>query len=373
MLRLSRRSLAAAALAAAALATTAATASAGAGVAVGAVYTLTNAASGNAVSVFARAADGTLTAAGSVPTDGLGTGAGLGSQGALVIGDDGRRLFAVDAGSNEISSFRVDGTGLTLADTAPSGGVLPISLTVHGHLLYVLNAGGGATPGNISGFTIGNDGTLTPLAGSTRPLSAGAVGPAQIQFSPDGGVLAVTEKATNLIDTFVVGRDGLAAGPTSQPSSGATPFGFDFDKRGQLIVSDAFGGAAGQSALSSYEVSSSGALSAITALAPDGQSAACWVVTTKNGRYAYTTNTGSSNVSSYSIGQEGSLTLLTGAAGSTGGAPTDADVSVDSHYLYTLDSASHGISAFVVGEDGSLTAIPAVAGLPAGAVGLAAR
>ena len=361
------------ALAAAALATTAATASAGAGGAAGAVYTLTNAGSGNAVSVFARAADGTLTAAGSVATGGLGTGAGLGSQGALVLGDDGRRLFAVDAGSNEISSFRVDGSGLTLADRAPSGGVLPISLTVQGRLLYVLNAGGGATPGNISGFTIGRDGTLTPLVGSTRPLSGAAVGPAQIQFSPNGGVIVVTEKGTNLIDTYLVGPDGLAAGPNPQASAGATPFGFDFDKRGHLIVSDAFGGAPGQSALSSYEVSSGGALSVLTPLAPDGQSAACWVVTTKNGRYAYTTNTGSSNVSSYSIEQDGRLTLLAGVAGSTGGAPTDADVSVDSRYLYTLDSASHGISAFAIGEDGSLTPVPGLAGLPAGAVGLAAR
>ena len=217
------------------------------------------------------------------------------------------------------------------------------------------------------------DGSLTSLVGSTRPLSGAAVGPAQIQFSPDGGVLVVTEKATNLIDTYVVGPDGLAAGPTPQASAGATPFGFDFDKRGHLIVSDAFGGAPGQSALSSYEVSSDGTLGAITPLAPDGQSAACWVVTTKNGRYAYTTNTGSNNVSSYSIGHDGSLTLLAGVAASTGRAPTDADLSVNSQYLYTLDSASHGISAFAIGQDGGLTPVPGVAGLPASAVGLAAR
>src|SRR5439155_25216085 len=109
-------------------------------------------------------------------------------------------------------------------------------------------AGAGASPGNIAGFMIASDGTLAPLPGSTRPLSAAAVGPAQIQFSPDGRLLVVTEKATNLIDSYVVGPDGLAAGPTPQPSAGATPFGFDFDKRGHLIVSDAFGGAPGLSA-----------------------------------------------------------------------------------------------------------------------------
>ena len=41
----------------------------------GAVYTLTNSAAGNAVAIFNRAADGTLTPAGSVSTGGLGTGA----------------------------------------------------------------------------------------------------------------------------------------------------------------------------------------------------------------------------------------------------------------------------------------------------------
>src|SRR5947209_15705137 len=108
----------------------------------GAVYTLMNLTSGNAVAVFARAADGTLSAAGSVATGGTGTGAGLGSQGALALSDDGRWLFAVNAGSNDVSVFDVGPVGLALASRTASGGTLPISLTVHGHVLYVLNAGG---------------------------------------------------------------------------------------------------------------------------------------------------------------------------------------------------------------------------------------
>ena len=112
----------------------------------GAVYTLTNQVAGNAVAIFSRARDGSLTPAGAAPTGGAGTGAGLGSQGALALDDGGRRLFAVNAGSNEISSFAVapDG-GLTLVDRVASGGVTPISLTVHRGLLYALNAGGAAT------------------------------------------------------------------------------------------------------------------------------------------------------------------------------------------------------------------------------------
>src|SRR5437660_7834359 len=134
----------------------------------GAVFALTNQVAGNSVAIYVRAADGTLTWAGSVATGGTGAGSGLGSQGALALSDDGRWLFAVNAGSNDISAFRVSPRGLTLTSRVASGGVRPISLTAHGDVLYVLNAGG---DGNISGFTVGGGGALTAIAGSTRPRS----------------------------------------------------------------------------------------------------------------------------------------------------------------------------------------------------------
>src|SRR3989441_7842489 len=133
-----------------------------------AVYTLTNQVAGNAVAVFDRAADGTLTAAGTSATGGTGTGGGLGSQGAVALSDDGRRLFAVNAGSNDVSVFDVGPAGLSLASRTASGGTLPISLTVHGNVLYVLNAGGN---GNISGFTISTTGGLNALPSPTPLLS----------------------------------------------------------------------------------------------------------------------------------------------------------------------------------------------------------
>lgn len=338
----------------------------------GVVFALTNSAAGNAVAIYSRAADGALTAAGSVSTGGLGTGGGLGSQGALALSDDGSRLYAVNAGSNSVSAFSVASGTLTLLGAVPSGGVLPVSVTAYGNLVYVVNAGvSGVSAGSISGFTAGPSGALTPLAGSTRPLSAANVGPAQIGFSPDGSTLVVTEKATNTVDTYAVGANGLAAGPVAHASSGATPFGFAFDKRGTLIVSEAFGGAA--SALSSY-----GLAGGFTTLSPSvaatGQKAACWVVTTKNGRYAYTTNTASGTVSAYAIGQDGSLALLRAVAGTTGGAPTDAALSVNSHFLYVLNAATHRIDVFRAEADGSLTSLPTagVAGLPTGATGVVA-
>jgi 6-phosphogluconolactonase (cycloisomerase 2 family) len=257
----------------------------------GAVYTLTNSPAGNAVQSFHRAGDGTLTPAGEFATGGVGTGAGLGNQGALVL-DDGW-LFAVNPGSNSVSAFRVHRHGLRLVDVEPSGGEQPVSLTVHDRLLYVLNAGGA---GNISGFRITRHGGLAALAGSARPLSGAGTGPAQVSFDPDGETLVVTEKNTNLIDTYEVGHRGYARGPLVHPSAGATPFGFGFDKRDHLIVSEAFGGAVDQSAVSSYELDD-GEIEPITPSAQTTQTAASWSVDTKDGRYTYTTKTGSGSIS----------------------------------------------------------------------------
>ena len=164
----------------------------------GAVYTLSNQTSGNAVLIFDRQADGSLTAAGSVATGGLGTGGGLGSQGAVVLAQDSHRLFAVNAGSDDVSVFDVNESGLTLVDRVASGGVRPVSVAAHENVLYALNAGGA---GNISGFRIARNGTLTPIAGSTQPLTSAVAGPAEIAFTPEGDQLVVTEKATNAIVT----------------------------------------------------------------------------------------------------------------------------------------------------------------------------
>ncbi len=337
----------------------------------GFVFTSTNDAGGNSVLVYQRAANGTLTAAGSAATGGLGTGAGLGSQGALALSrDDGRYLFVVNAGSNSISAFTVRRSGLSLLGTVPSGGVDPISLTVDDDLLYVLNAGDASSPANISGFRL-HEGRLSPISGSTQPLSADSVGPAQISFDTTGRLLVVTEKATNLIDTYRVGPGGRAHKPHSQTSAGQTPFGFAFDRDNRLIVSEAFGGAAGAGAMSSYRVTPGGQLHLITGSAGDNQAAPCWVVTTRNGRYAYTTNTGSGTISSYRIGNDGSLTLLASVAATTGGAPIDMALDRTSRYLYAISSGT--ISGFAVANDGSLAPIGGnPSGLPASSVGLVA-
>lgn len=342
--------------------------------ATGAVYTMTNDMTHNAAAVFSRDPDGTLTPLGHFFTGGRGTGGGLGSQGAVALSPGRWWLYVVNAGSNDISTFRVRDDGLHLVGRVPSGGERPISVTVHGRLLYVLNAGGA---GNITGFHVAPGGQLHPLPASTRPLSGGATQPAQVSFSPDGSALVVTEKATNRIDTYLLDRWGRAGAPMVHASAGQTPFGFAFDLQGRLFVSEAFGGMPDASALSSYRVSDAGHLQTISPSVRTTETAACWVVVTGDGRYAYATNTGSSSVSGYRISSSGMITLLDadGVTGQTaaGSRPIDAALSRGSRFLYVLSAGTNDISAFAIGRDGALSPLGHVGGLPAGASGLAAR
>ena len=168
-----------------------------------------------------------------------------------------------------------------------------------------------------------------------------------------------------------------SVGPFPSASNGATPFGFAFGKRGQLFVSEAFGGAIDGSAVSSYEVTSTGLLVTVSASVPTTETAACWAMVTNNGRFAYTTNTGSGSISGYGIDVDGSLTLLdaNGRTADTGAgsAPLDMALSRNSRYLYALNSGSGTIGLWSIQADGSLQGLGAVGGLPAGANGLAAR
>jgi 6-phosphogluconolactonase (cycloisomerase 2 family) len=335
----------------------------------GAVYTETNAAAGNAVVVFGRHSSGRLSPLATYPTGGTGTGAGLGSQGAVTLTPDGRYLLAVNAGSNSVTAFAVADDGrLRRLNTAPSGGVQPVSVTSARGLVYVVNAGGSPT---ISGFRLGAAG-LHPLRGSTRPVSVGGAGPAQIGFTPHGRRLVVTLKPTNRIDVFDVDAYGRAGAPVSTPSAGATPFGFSFDPSGHLLVSNAEGGAAGASSVTSYRVGRDGSLTVLSGPVGTGQSAACWLVVTPDGRFAYTTNTGSADVSSFAVAPGGTVRLSESEAASTDAGPIDAAFTPAGRTLFVLNGAGHSIAGFAVNRrTGRLTALTVTGDLPAGLVGLA--
>ncbi len=329
----------------------------------GHVYVQTNAAGGNAVVSFARAANGALTHEETVSTGGLGLGASLGSQAAIAITADGDHLLVVNGGSDDVSIFDITSGGLRLADVQRVGDV-PVSVDVHGRLVYVLNQGGDT----IQGLAITGSGRLTKVPHSVRALSGSDVDAAQVAVSPDGRLLAVTEKATQTIDTFVVRPNGRPSAVNAQHSEGATPFGFEFGPDGRLYVSEA-----PTSSASSYDVSADGTIEPITSVLSNGQGAACWLVVTADGDHAFTGNATTGNVSRYGIASNGALSLEAGVAGVTAPGAVDLDLTDGDGFLYELSSSSGVITGFSVNAStGALTPAGGVSGLAAGYAGLIA-
>jgi 6-phosphogluconolactonase (cycloisomerase 2 family) len=238
--------------------------------------------------------------------------------------------------------------------------------------VYVLNSGG---TGNIHGFNLHADGSLHAIVGSSRALSSAAAGAAQISFVADGDVVAITEKATNKIISYAINAQGIPGMMHSLTSFHPTPFGFAVGKNDINYVSEAAGGAPNASGVSSYHIGSNGVITLVDGPNLTGESAACWVVTTNNGKYVYSTNTNSNTISSFYTDHSGMLDVLQAVAASTGtgSTPIDAALSNNSKFMYVLNSGNVSIGVFAVAHDGSLSHLQNVTGLPVGANGLAAK
>jgi 6-phosphogluconolactonase len=349
---------------------------------VGHVYVNDNTVGMNTIAAFDRRPDGTLMPMHDSPfaTGGAGTGHSIGSQGALQVTSDGRYLLAVDAGSSQISVLRVGPDGkLSPVKGSPvsSNGIEPLSIAVHGRVVYVANAGNGTSGANYTGFILNPGGLLRPLSHSTVPLSNMAH-PGDVFFSPDGAHLVGTEVGTTdpstwRIDSFKVGSDGRLTPAPGSPfaAQGPGPFGSEFrpTNAAQLFVSNAHGGM-DTGTVSAFRVARNGTLTSIGASPfPDFQTAPCWIEITHNGRYLFTVNTASASISRYTIAADGSLTLIgsTPMKHPTGLSPFDARLDPGGSFLYVVDSGLDAVSAFRVsgGDLTELSSSPTPA--PAGA------
>lgn len=321
----------------------------------GSVYVASNNVNGNTVRAYHRAANGILSFIRAYATGGRGSGGTidpLQSQSSVLVSPDHNWLFVVNSGSGDISDFAINADGsLDLKDVVPSGGGFPVSLAAYGRLLYVLNAGGA---GNVTGFFIRQNGHLDSIPNSTQPLSSASAGGASIDFSPDGSVLAATERLNNQIDVFPIGSDGATGSPVLNPSNGKGVFSLAFSPQGALLTTETAGNPEGGSAVSSYGVQSNDALSVITGSMPTGYAAACWIVVTADGHYAYVANAGSSEISEIGVGDDGTLAILGAATSGSASTPLDLALSANDRYLYAVTAGNGQIAEFEVNADGSL-------------------
>jgi len=333
---------------------------------VGAVFVQNDDPAGNTIVAYARSAAGRLRESGRYATGGRGgVLAGsvvdhLASEGSLGF-DDGL-LVAVNAGSDTITTFAVDGDRLTRRQILPAGGEFPVSVAMHDGKVFVLDARGG---GAIQGFRrtgdrlvlvpawhrdLGLDPDQTPEFTST---------PGQVGFTPDGRRLLVTTKnGSNAVLVYGLGRRGLAQTPVTTRLPGAVPFGFAFDRRGVLALTEA-----GTNTVATFRVARDGRLAALDSAAT-GQAATCWAVVSRHRVYA--SNAGSATLSAYRVGHDGVLT--DNGRTPTGAGTVDAAASRDGRFLYAQTGAAGKVDAFRVGRDGSLRQVDSVT-VPNGAGG----
>jgi 6-phosphogluconolactonase (cycloisomerase 2 family) len=339
----------------------------------GVVFVQTNQPTGNQIVVYDRADDGTLSPADTYATGGNGGAAlpgtesdRLASQGSLAYDSKHKLLIALNAGNDTVSAFRVKGDRLELEDVLPSGGQFPASVGIHDDLAYILNSGG---TGTVQGFRIEGHG-LASIPGSARSLGLANTNPpnflsspGQVGFTPDGGQLIVTTKASiSSFEVFQVGHDGLlSAAAVVTPSATPVPFAFTFGPSGRLVA-----GEAGASSVTTYRIGQDGTL-ADPKSQSDGQVALCWIE--RVGRFYFVSNTGSNTLSAYRVGGDGQPVLVNAVAANTNPGPIDLASSGD--FLYAETGLASTVDEFRVEHDGTLTSIGTVTGLPAGIEGIA--
>jgi len=322
-----------------------------------AVFVMTNSAVKNQVIAFTRTKEGTLQESGRFDTDGRGSGGNtdpLESQGSLTLSQDHQLLFAVNAGSGEISVFRVQGATLALVDRVSSGGSEPNAIAQNGGLVYVLNTGGSS---DVVGFHLHGN-RLEKIPGAIGFLSTNTSGAASVAISPNGHFLAVTERLTNRVDVFLVQPDGTLSPIVVNASAGPGAFSVVFAPNGAALVSETGpAGVPNGSATTSYAVQADGALSAISASVPTLGAANCWNAITPDGRFVYVSNAGSSTISGFAIAGDGTLTPLAGTvvgSNPSGATNLDITVSADGRFLYTLNTGNGTIGIFAIQKDGTL-------------------
>jgi 6-phosphogluconolactonase (cycloisomerase 2 family) len=321
---------------------------------------------GNTVIAYHRSSSGRLEETGRYPTGGRGgVLAGsvvdhLASEGSL--GYDDGLLVAVNAGSDTITTFAVDGDRLVRRQVLPAGGSFPVSVALHGSRVFVLDARDG---GAVQGYLRIGD-RLLPVPSWHRDLGLDPAQtpeftstPGQVGFTPDGRRLVVTTKnGSNAVLVYDVGVAGLSRTPTTTRLAGAVPFGFAFDQRGVLALTEA-----GTNAVATFRIAGDGHLVALDSAAT-GQAATCWAVVA--GHRVYASNAGSGTLSSYRVGSQGSLTDA--GLTSTNAGTVDAAASRDGRFLYVQTGAAGTIDGFRVRHDGSLQPIGSLT-VPNGAGG----
>ncbi|PRC93205.1 lactonase family protein [Solimicrobium silvestre] len=333
------------------------------------LYTQSNE-TANVIVHFSRSATGAITvvdrtSTGGVGTNGIKSGGApaapgpdtLASQHSVIISPDKSTLFAVNAGDNSISVFAINQTtgSLTLEKNTSTNGLTPNSLAFNNGYLYVTFQGGSD---QLGAYQVGSGGGLTQVG--LYSLAVAGAAPNQVVISPNGSFVVVSAgHAANAIVSYPINGDGSLATPIVNVT-GNTPFAGAFMQTASnwVYLSTNIGGMG----LGSFSFSTSGALTAI-ASGTSGVAAPCWLSITPNNQFAYVGN-GAGAISSYSVTTAGAVSLLSAQAATEPSAITgvnsvaaDSWVSPDGLYLYSDYLGDDKVVAYSISSTGVLTKI----------------
>jgi 6-phosphogluconolactonase (cycloisomerase 2 family) len=332
-----------------------------------AVFVMTNDAVHNEVLAYQRNYDGSFALKRRIVTGGRGSGGTtdpLQSQGSLTLSGDHNLLFAINAGSGTISSFRLLGGLPVLVDQEPIGGAFPVAVAEHNHTVYVLDAGGS---GAVVAFRADGFGRLHQIANSTVDLTSANSGGSSISVSPDGTMLVAIEKVPNNIDTFPIRPDGTLGPVVVNHSVTPGVFATVFTPNGKLIVSENQPDGTDVSSISSYTINANGTITAISQSIHTFGDGNCWNAVTPNGKYVYVDNSGTSSVAGFTVGSGGTLAPIAGTILSSnpdGTTNLDMSISGDGKYLFTLNSGTGSVGVYSIQSGGTLNNLGDIDGLP---------
>ena len=277
----------------------------------------------SSISQYRIGADGTLSPIGSGTVD-----SGI-QPNAVTIDHADRFAYVANLGESTLSQYKIglDGALIPLSSPKVASGPNPAAITVDptNHFAYAANFASAQLapppgPSTISQYSIGADGSLSPMS---APTIACGSGPNSLMVDPSGKYLYVANLGDGNVGQYTINTDGSLAPMTpptvmSSAGAGAKPFSLAIDPTGSFVY------VANQAAdkISQYRIGTNGGLVPLTIPDVAAGAGVSGLTIEPTGKSLYATNRGAATVSQFSIGTDGSLTPMTPSTVPSGLHPT---------------------------------------------------
>jgi 6-phosphogluconolactonase len=319
---------------------------------------------GNNVSAYSIGANGSLT-----PVPGSPFAAEL-NPFSVAVDPTGKFAYVANLFSNNVSAYSIGANGaLTPVPGSPflagSSGPFSVAVDPTGKFAYVANSGGfvGGFPfnGNVSAYSIGANGALTPVPGS--PFAAELKNPFSVAVDPTGKFAYVADMDGNNVSAYSIGANGaLTPVPGSPFAAGIFPASVAVDPTGKFAyVANSGNFPFSNGNVSAYSIGANGALTPVPGSPFLAGIEPFSVAVDPTGKFAYVANPFRNNVFAYSIGANGALTPVPGSPFLAGFMPVSVAVDPTGKFAYVANEFSDypgNVSAYSIGANGALTPVP---------------